>query len=384
MVIDWQVLGTVLLFSLIAGLGTGVGGLIAVIHKPGRRSFGLLMGVAAGVMITLAFMELVNEAWELAGFWTATIGFSAGAIFMFLVDFFIPHIRFGEVEADVQRDNSIYITTPCQEKDGVAYVVETAASARDAQGMVYPGTPHSATVQPGREHPGAGSPEPGERNTVYPREGAPTLEAAGAPGGNASGATTASHFTAAAALPGGRRHRGEHFFPRGSGGRRRGLRHASARRNHISDYRLLKTGLLIAIGITIHNIPEGIAVGAGFMHMPKFGMFIALAILLHNIPEGIAVAMPLCKSGVCRWDSFKAALFSGLAEPIGALVAVLFLASFEALIPAALAFAGGVMVFITLDELVPAAREHGHQHFTAIGIILGAIFVFLLSGIFGV
>ena len=152
----------------------------------------------------------------------------------------------------------------------------------------------------------------------------------------------------------------------------------------ITDRSLLTTGLLIAIGITIHNLPEGIAVGAGFMHMPKFGLFIALAIMLHNIPEGIAVAMPLCKSGVCRWDSFRAALFSGLVEPVGALFAVLFLSSFQVFVPAALAFAGGVMMFITLDELVPAAREHGHQHFTAIGIILGAIFVFVLSGVFGV
>lgn len=78
------------------------------------------------------------------------------------------------------------------------------------------------------------------------------------------------------------------------------------------------------------------------------------------------------------------AFLSGLAEPIGALFAALFLTSFQSLIPGALAFAGGVMVFITLDELVPAAREHGHHHFVAIGIITGAIFVFMLSAIFGV
>jgi len=138
------------------------------------------------------------------------------------------------------------------------------------------------------------------------------------------------------------------------------------------------------LGITIHNLPEGVAVGAGYMHTPKFGLFIAMAILLHNIPEGIATALPLCTSGVSKWDSFKVALFSGLVEPIGALLAAVFLKSFRALIPGALAFAGGVMMFITLDELIPTAREHGHQHSTAVGIILGSIFVFLLSGIFGV
>jgi ZIP family zinc transporter len=150
------------------------------------------------------------------------------------------------------------------------------------------------------------------------------------------------------------------------------------------DQNLLKSGILIAIGITIHNFPEGIAVGAGYMHSPQFGIFIALAIMLHNIPEGIATALPLCKSGLSRWKSFKVAFFSGLVEPVGALVAALFLVNFQVLIPGALAFAGGVMVFITLDELIPAAREHGHQHFTAMGIISGAIFIFLLSGMLGV
>jgi ZIP family zinc transporter len=272
----------IFLLSLIAGLGTGVGGLLAVIRKPERRWFGFLMGIAAGVMITLSFLELVNEAWELQGFWTATIGFGAGAVFMFLIDIFIPHIRFGEKEVH-----------------GVGELVQ-----QDAGVSIY--------------------------------------------------------------------HPGRHRFRR------------SQSTTMVLDQQLLKSGILIAIGITIHNIPEGIAVGAGYMHLPQFGFFIALAILLHNIPEGIAAALPLCQSGVCRWDSFRVALFSGLVEPIGALIAAVFLASFKELIPGALAFAGGVMVFITLDELIPAAREYGHQHFTAMGIISGAIFVFLLSGFLGV
>ncbi len=269
----------ILLLSLVAGLGTGLGGLIAIIRKPGRRSFGFLMGITAGVMITLAFLELVNEAWELAGYLTATVGFGAGAVFMFLIDFLVPHIRFGEQETDI-----------------------LSLQAHD------PGCP-----------------------VVHGRH-----------------------------------------------------RHQPAHNNRILNPQLFKTGILIAIGITIHNIPEGIAVGAGYMHMPRFGFFIAMAIMLHNIPEGIATALPLCKSGVCRWDSFRVALFSGLVEPIGALAAVVLLSFLQDLVPGALAFAGGVMMFITLDELIPAAREHGHQHFTAMGIIVGAIFVFLLSGAFGV
>lgn len=269
------------LLSLLAGLGTGLGGLIAVLSKPGRRSFGLLMGIAAGVMITLSFVELVNEAWELQGFMTATIGFATGATFMLVIDILIPHIRFGE------RETTLF-----------------------------------------------DKPRPQDEQL-------------------------ATHI-------GGRNHR-----------------HRRCEGKEVNT-QLLKTGTLLAIGITIHNLPEGIAVGAGYIHFPEFGLFIAIAILLHNIPEGIATALPLYKGGFGRWNSFKTALFSGLTEPLGALLAALFLNFFRTLIPATLAFAGGVMVFITLDELLPMAREHGHQHYTAVGIILGAVFVFLLSGFFGV
>ncbi len=276
----------VFLLSLVAGLATGLGGLIVILRRPGRRSFGLLMGITAGVMISLSFLELVNKAWEMGGFLTATIGFAVGAVFMLLVDMLIPHIRFGEEEV---HERSTPLEDPCQE---------------------------------------AG-------------------------------------------------------FRRGHRRARRRYRLFS-KSNKPMNRALLKTGLLIAIGITIHNMPEGIAVGAGYAHQPQFGVFIAMAIALHNIPEGIATALPLCKAGARRRDAFLMALLSGLTEPVGAMLAIFFLSFFQDLVPAALAFAGGVMTFITLDELVPAAREHGHQHWTAIGIILGAIFVFLLSGLFGV
>lgn len=278
---DLTPLLNILLLSFMASLGTGLGGLVAVLRKPGRRSYGLLMGVTAGVMICLSFLELVNQAWELAGPWTATAGFGLGAIFMFLLDHFSPHIRFGETEIpDSKSDTPIHLA-----------------------------------------HAG---------------------------------------------------HPGRHRFGRWN------------RQGQVLDTRLVNTGLLLAVGITLHNLPEGIAVGAGYLHNPQFGLFIAVAILLHNIPEGLATALPLCKGGVCRWDALRVALLSGLAEPVGAIFASLFLVNFQGFIPGALAFAGGVMVFITLDELIPTAREHGHEHYTAIGIILGSLFVFLLSAIFGV
>jgi ZIP family zinc transporter len=274
---------TILLISLVAGMGTGVGGLIAILTRPSRKLFGFLMGITAGVMISLAFLELVNEAWQMAGYLTATIGFGLGAGFMLAIDFFAPHIRFGEREVRGQDCDEV------AEKSGM---------------------------------------------------------------------------------------------PRGRGRRQRmGLRY---RRDRKVDPALIKSGLLIAAGIAIHNLPEGFAVGAGFSRSMEFGLFIAVAILLHNIPEGMATALPLCEGGMVRRDALRAAILSGLVEPLGALLAAGFLELFNGLLPGALAFAGGVMVFITLDELIPIAREHGHHHLTAMGIILGAMFVFVLSGLFGV
>lgn len=276
----------ILLLSLMASLGTGLGGLIAIIRKPGRRSYGFLMGITAGVMICLAFLELVQKSIEMSDWVTATIGFGLGAVFMLALDFYAPHIRFGEREIRQEQVDmeDAYMEEECK-------------------------------------------------------------------------------------CNGGQRRRRRKFLNRAGGD---------------LDRSLVNTGLLLAIGITIHNLPEGIAVGAGYLHNPQFGLFIAVAILLHNIPEGIATALPLCKAGICKRDAFKVAFLSGLAEPAGALLASMFLVRFTMLLPGALAFAGGVMVFITLDELIPTARKYGNENYTALGIIAGSMFVFILTGIFGI
>jgi zinc transporter ZupT len=89
---------TVFFLSLMAGMGTGLGGLIAVIRKPGPSLYGFLMGITTTIVITLSFLELVNEAWRLQGFLVATIGFGSGAVVILIFDITIPHIRFGLTE----------------------------------------------------------------------------------------------------------------------------------------------------------------------------------------------------------------------------------------------------------------------------------------------
>lgn len=154
--------------------------------------------------------------------------------------------------------------------------------------------------------------------------------------------------------------------------------HFSVSEKGLIDARLLKSGLLLAIGISLHNLPEGIAVASGYSFAPNIGVLIAIAMALHNVPEGIAIALPIYMGGGSRWAAFRLALLSGLMEPLGALLAGAFLTNYPGLVPFGLAFAAGVMVFVTLDELIPVAHEKGHEHFTSFGVIVGCIATFVL------
>jgi ZIP family zinc transporter len=235
----------ILFLSLVAGLGTGVGGLIVLVRKPGERLFVFLIGLAAGLMIMISFMELLFESLMMSGLFPAAVGFVTGSLLLFILDFLLPH---------------------------------------------------------------------------------------------------------------------KHMV----------------REKGVINAKLLRSATLLAIGISLHNLPEGIAVASGYSYAPEVGLIITIAIALHNIPEGIAIALPLRMSGTSKLAAFRVALLSGLTEPAGALIASVFLTALPHLIPYSLSFAAGVMVFITMDELIPIAHEHGHEHFTSFGIIVGFIFTIIL------
>ncbi len=238
----------VLLLSVLAGLATALGGAIVLIKKPTKRMMSFFMGLAAGVMIILSFMELLVEAWNIGGLVVAAAGFLAGSLCILVLDALLPHMHFGVKE--------------------------------------------------------------------------------------------------------------------------KGL----------ADVKLFKYSTLIAVGIALHNFPEGIALGSSYAYLPELGLTVAIAMAIHNIPEGMAIAIPACLSGCSKSSAFRLALFSGLAEPAGALVSVLLLGVFSDFVPFGLAFAAGVMVFITLDEILPAASQNGHEHFTSFGIVAGSLLTFVLLG----
>lgn len=138
---------------------------------------------------------------------------------------------------------------------------------------------------------------------------------------------------------------------------------------------LIKTGKLTALVIAIHNFPEGLATFFAAINDPSVGIAIAIAVAIHNIPEGISVAMPIyCATGNKK-KAFGMSLLSGLAEPIGAILAYLLLAPFmnDAIFGIVFAATAGIMVYISLDELLPSAREYGEHHLSIWGLIAGMI-----------
>lgn len=145
--------------------------------------------------------------------------------------------------------------------------------------------------------------------------------------------------------------------------------------------RMHRSGTLIAVGITLHNLPEGFVVTAGYLFNPALGIIIAIAIILHNIPEGIATAIPLSEAGTKPLKTTIVTFLSGLAEPVGAILGAVLLSSFapRIVIGYSLVFAAGVMTYITADELIPVAHEYGFKHTVSVGLLLGIIFALLID-----
>jgi len=141
----------------------------------------------------------------------------------------------------------------------------------------------------------------------------------------------------------------------------------------IKSNKLLRMGMLTALIIAIHNFPEGIATFATALNDLRLGIPITIAIAIHNIPEGIAVSIPIFYATGDRKKAFLYSFLSGLAEPLGAIIGYLILFPFlnHTVYGILYALVAGIMVFISLDELLPAAREYGEHHLSIYGLIIG-------------
>lgn len=147
--------------------------------------------------------------------------------------------------------------------------------------------------------------------------------------------------------------------------------------NHVDKKKadLLRMGMFSALAIAIHNFPEGLATFTGALQDPALGISIAVAIAIHNIPEGIAVSVPLYYATGSKKKAFKWSFLSGLSEPVGAMIGYLILMPFMNDLVYGILFASvaGIMVFISLDELLPTAEKYGEHHLAIYGVVAGMI-----------
>lgn len=139
------------------------------------------------------------------------------------------------------------------------------------------------------------------------------------------------------------------------------------------------TGIAIALGVAIHNFPEGLAVGSGFEAEMKLGISLAVAIMLHDIPEGISIAVPLRAGGSSRIKAFLLTLASGLPMGLGALIGAWAGQISTVLISLCLSWAGGAMLYVIFADMIPESKRIYSGRIGSLGCILGMISGFIIS-----
>ncbi len=166
---------------------------------------------------------------------------------------------------------------------------------------------------------------------------------------------------------------------------------------HIGDEKPegLKSGIsrtaMLALAVTIHNIPEGMAVGVvvagalsdGISIAPAAAMATAIGIAIQNIPEGAIISMPMRSAGNSRRKSFLIGALSGVVEPIGAVAVVLLASLMTPILPYFLAFAAGAMMYVVVEELIPEASEGQHSNIGTVGFAIGFVLMMVLDVVLG-
>lgn len=139
---------------------------------------------------------------------------------------------------------------------------------------------------------------------------------------------------------------------------------------------------LFIIAITIHNFPEGMTVGISFASgNMNNGILLAIAIALQNIPEGLAVALPLVGLGFNKWKAVGIATLTGLVEPVGALLGITLISIFSTILPIALGFAAGAMLFVISEEIIPETHSKGRSRHATFSLMIGFIIMMALDNI---
>ncbi len=308
--------------TIFAGLSTGIGGLVVFRKKPiNQHLISGSLGFSAGVMIYISFVEMLNNSFSTLG----EIYGSRGDLYTVLA--FFGGIAFSMV---------------------IDFLIPEAENPHEMRGV------EEVSYDPHEEEQPAAAKVSVIQRITKNKTGKTNGSAKTASADNANNADNAGKTSAS---------------------------ETNGNHHQHKSHDLTRVGLVSSLAIIVHNLPEGLATFVGALADPKLGFTIAIAIAIHNIPEGIAVAVPLYAGTGDKWRAFLVALFSGLAEPIGALIGFVFLRPFisDSLMGIIFAAIAGVMVFISLDELLPSAEKQGEHHIVIAGLIAGmAVMAFSL------
>ncbi|MBQ7181415.1 MAG: ZIP family metal transporter [Bacteroidaceae bacterium] len=148
---------------------------------------------------------------------------------------------------------------------------------------------------------------------------------------------------------------------------------------------------MLALAVTIHNLPEGMAVGIVFAGASQgmagitlaSAVAVSLGIAIQNVPEGAIISMPMRAEGNSRWRSFMLGSLSGVVEPLGGLAVVLLASLMTPVLPYLLAFAAGAMIYVVVEELIPEASEGEHSNLSTIGFAIGFVLMMVLDVVMG-
>lgn len=148
---------------------------------------------------------------------------------------------------------------------------------------------------------------------------------------------------------------------------------SKSNRKKLNTNNLLKTGIIVSIGLAIHNFPEGLAIGSGFEASSRLGLGLAIAICMHDIPEGISMAVPMKNGGMKIWKVILYVFLSGITTGVGAFFGAIIGSISDTIIAISLGFAAGAMLYIVSGELIPESNKLYKGRMSAIGNMLGFI-----------
>ncbi|XP_056152971.1 zinc transporter ZIP11-like isoform X2 [Lampris incognitus] len=308
------------------GLTAAGASLVFIFSSRQKRVLDGSLGFAAGVMLAASYWSLLAPAIDMAedsgkygafAFLPVAVGFTLGAAFVYLADLAMPMLGVG-------TDPHVALALPADSKSAKEKMDDPLFLQADTEEMSI----RIDKIENGEVH--------------QRRRGPPT-------GGSEEQET--------------------------------GSRQQEERRQKGNSWRRI---LLLILAITIHNIPEGLAVGVGFGAIGKTtsatfesARNLAIGIGIQNFPEGLAVSLPLRGSGISTWRAFWYGQLSGMVEPIAGLLGALAVVLAEPLLPYALAFAAGAMVYVVVDDIIPEAQVSGNGKLASWTSILG--FVVMMS-----